>query len=234
MWLWAETLKRQRLGRGGWWPSTEIKKGQDNSNHSISGSNWAGKEGHVFGGNPTPPYQPYKESAIDSHSGAMAWPKLAEGEVIANEYEDQIQNDTTGLTGDKQGKEIRNFNVKELAMQEVKEDTCFSKWAQTGDIGLVAVQGPISGGNLREIVETALGLVSGQAKTNILEHEKSFKGIGGVQRLQARKQNIFKIWKRVSRSGGEETRSSSTTLALLDKRKGETGDINSDEQRHLK
>ena len=34
--------------------------------------------------------------------------------------------------------------------------------------------------------------------------------------------------------GGEETRSASSTPALLGKRKGETGDINSDEQRHLK
>jgi hypothetical protein len=67
-----------------------------------------------------------------------------------------------------------------------------------------------------------------------MEQEISLEGKRGQQQGQSRNLNSLKIWKRVVRSGEEETRVASSNIALLGKRKGETEISNNDEQRHLK
>jgi hypothetical protein len=62
-----------------------------------------------------------------------------------------------------------------------------------------------------------------------MRKQRSLREIKMESLGQSRNQNSLKIWKRVVRSGEEETRPISSTNALLGKRKGGTEISNSDE-----
>jgi hypothetical protein len=172
MWLWAEKFKRRGLGWGFGRQQTGTPKGHNTGNKPTGSSNQTRKEGHEFGGNPTPHHQSYKESAIVSQYGVMALPKSAEGEVNVEDVEYQFQNDIERFTEDQKGKKNQGFNMEKLAPHEEKGESGFSVSAQSEKNGLDMAQGSFLMGSSNKNLEAPSGLVSNQANNKDLEYEK--------------------------------------------------------------
>jgi hypothetical protein len=58
--------------------------------------------------------------------------------------------------------------------------------------------------------------------------EGKYEGKGGEQTCQERKKNSIKVWKRVTRSGEEESLTDDSHHTKLGKRKGELEDENNE------
>jgi hypothetical protein len=113
VWLQAEKLNKQGMGRGFERQLTGIHQMQNTGVQPMGSGNMTGKEIRSFGGNHTPYHHSHKESIHIGHFGVMAPIKIVGGEIMEG-TEKHDRNFGEGFLEAQNGKEVLGVNLGKM------------------------------------------------------------------------------------------------------------------------
>jgi hypothetical protein len=232
------TLQAGAAGSGlGGNPKPNQQFTKESTAHISGGTLQTGEAGSGTGGNPKP------NQVSDAHLFNMesSLPKIA-GEAFNVELGDSWE--TEGISEGKSGEKYLETSMGKLApcgklckpgQQSGDQMGLYGPKEKVGSNGHKDLLGVNYGGSSNESL-LAQKVGKPDHSSNTTEKFLTGKNEGKLeeQSYQERNKNILKIWKRVTRSGEEELFPEDSNNSLLGKRKGETEEPISDEQRHLK